>query len=150
MRSKVDPRQIKLLQDSMTRVEKHHPTLGLLYERLLEEGGLAVVPVPEEPDADRIIDRGTLFSPKGSKVVEGVRNSCHANAARLNLGKEGIDIVTGYAMSDDQVWRQHSWGLLKGKVIETTSPRKLYFGYILTPEEARYFCFVNLHLESLR
>lgn len=148
MRPKIDPVQIERLHQRMSEVEAERPELGQLYERLLQEGGLAVAPIREEPDAKKIIQRGRVFSPKGARIVSGDRNRCHGNAARLYLQKRGIEIATGYALSEDEVWRQHSWGVKDGKVIETTAPRELYFGFILTPPEARLFCWVNQYLES--
>jgi len=47
--------------------------------------------------------------------------------------------VTGWALSNDGIWRQHTW-LLKGKaIVETTSPREKYYGFVLTDEEANQF-----------
>ena len=37
-------------------------------------------------------------------------------------------IPTGYALSDDGLWRQHTWGLLRNGVLETTEVRLRYFG----------------------
>jgi hypothetical protein len=38
-------------------------------------------------------------------------------------------IGTGYALSEDGLWRQHSWGLREdGGVVETTSGREMYVG----------------------
>jgi hypothetical protein len=50
-----------------------------------------------------------------------------------------MKITTGWALSDDGLWRQHSW-ILRGKtVIETTETRVRYFGVTLTDAEAEQF-----------
>ena len=55
--------------------------------------------------------------------------------------------MTGYALSDDGLWRQHSWLIAKpGRrwtVIETTCRRLLYYGVVLTEEEARHHADCN-------
>lgn len=54
---------------------------------------------------------------------------CHRNAAALWFAGRAGGIGTGYALSDDGLWREHSWGLgLAGELIETTEPRTAYFG----------------------
>ena len=52
--------------------------------------------------------------------------------------------MTGYALSDDGLWRQHSWGLLTDdRVVETTVARLRYFGAILTDPAAAEFVLAN-------
>ena len=57
--------------------------------------------------------------------------------------EKGYRVCTGYALSDDGMWRQHSWCIDKRprttKIIETTEPRVLYFGYVLNDEETKRF-----------
>jgi hypothetical protein len=56
----------------------------------------------------------------------------------------GTRIVTGYALSSDGLWRQHSWAMAgDGGVVETTEERLLYFGYELTAAEAEIFIELN-------
>jgi hypothetical protein len=57
-------------------------------------------------------------------------------------------IVTGYALSDDGLWRQHSWlhdtaGFRRRHTIETTERRIRYFGVWLDEDEARAFVVGN-------
>jgi hypothetical protein len=54
-------------------------------------------------------------------------NQCHENALVLAINKTA-EWWTGFALSDDRVWRMHSWGFGVGNVIETTERRELYFG----------------------
>jgi hypothetical protein len=61
--------------------------------------------------------------------------------ATLWLESRGrIAIVTGYALSGG-LWRQHSWGLEGGTVIETTVRRTSYYGLELgLPDALRFAC----------
>lgn len=139
----IDPEQIAYLKVRMKQAIRAQPILNYLYGRLLEVGGKAVA-AQFEIDAERILDRGVEMSPRGLKMMVGGKSACHANTARLHeANPEQIQIVTGYAMSSDQVWRQHTWGLLGKKVVETTEKRVKYFGFILTPEETANFCRFN-------
>ena len=67
--------------------------------------------------------------------------SCHYNVAILwKERQQGIvAIATGYALSDDGSWVQHSCGILRDGVLETTEPRSKYFGVVLQGREADLF-----------
>jgi hypothetical protein len=52
---------------------------------------------------------------------------CHENALTLAV-KHLAEWWTGFALSDDGIWRMHSWGFHEGQVIETTEKRTLYYG----------------------
>ena len=55
--------------------------------------------------------------------------------------------MTGYALSDDGMWRQHSWCICDAGeeyiedsiIIETTEKRLAYFGFIMDEEESEEF-----------
>jgi hypothetical protein len=51
--------------------------------------------------------------------------------------KGEVRIATGYTLSADGLWRQHSWGLDAGdgRVLETTERRVRYRGYVLNDVE---------------
>src|SRR5262245_16943905 len=69
---------------------------------------------------------------------------CHSNAAHLWCRSRGkIAIVSGYALSDDGLWCQRSWGLDGESIIETTCERTAYFGYRLTLFECMWFTTYN-------
>ena len=73
--------------------------------------------------------------------------NCRSNSALLWAeNKDHSVIVTGWAMSDDGVWRQHSWvrHLGTGKIYETTEKRLLYYGFDLMPDEAELFYEENV------
>jgi hypothetical protein len=93
------------------------PELKKLLRLLLKfGGGFVVAPPYPDPDLDAIITSG--FVQAGAVVVKKGRVSqCHENIAGIwRLQKYGIvGIGTGYALSDDGLWRQHSWGVLRGR-----------------------------------
>lgn len=121
----------------------------LLKEKLLSLGGNNVKETYEE-DVDKLLSNGILFDGK-SKLVKMRQSNCHTNCAIFyqnyskEHSKEAIKIVTGWALSTDQTWYQHSWlYLTKNKIIiETTLKRIMYFGFILNDEETSEFCFNN-------
>ena len=138
-----DPKWAKWAEKKTRENLKNMPEMRPLQERLLEVGGDWVALQPE-PDLDKILKRGQLFV--GQVVLQKMENSrCHSNCAHLwdSKSKE-YKIVTGWALSDDGIWRQHTW-LLKGKaIVETTSTREKYYGFVFTDEEANQFCWANM------
>jgi hypothetical protein len=100
---------------------------------LLSHGGILVVP-PQAPegDLDELSARATAAGP-ASRFQVGADNACHTNAAVLWIHGDVSAIGTGYALSDDDLWRQHSWGLdADGTIVETTTERRRYVGLRLS------------------
>ncbi len=97
--------------------------------RLLGEGGRLVVPPRDpEPDLDDLLASAVTFAGEHESVA-GKDNDCHANVAALWVWGQVPEIGTGYALSEDGLWRQHSWGLREsGVVVETTYARLRYVG----------------------
>ena len=54
-----------------------------------------------------------------------------------------IGIGTGYALSVDGLWRQHSWGVARDLIIESTEARVKYFGRLLRGADADMFAAAN-------
>jgi hypothetical protein len=108
---------------------------------VLEHGGQHVVP-PRKPDIliEMFTTQATLID---SSVIErrpGEVSDCHRNAAGLWVLGDCPAIGTGYALSEDGLWREHSWGIRDdGTVIETTVQRTAYFGVIFRDADARWF-----------
>ena len=118
------------------------PKLEELRDKILELGGSEVNVTQREPHLDELLERGQVFYGKGSKRCPGEASQCHTNVAALWVhDRKQIRIVTGYALSKDGLWRQHSWALdgRDNKVIETTIPRLLYYGVVLSDGEAEEF-----------
>lgn len=117
--------------------KKHLP----LKKILLEIGGWSVC-IHHEPDLPKILTRGRKF-PGKSRTVRGEDSQCHSNVGNLYENNKNFQICTGYGLTRDGMWRQHSWGLVQNTVIETTEKRIAYFGFVLTEEEAGEFCYWN-------
>lgn len=117
----------------------------VLRDKLLSFGGAeACMPIIEE-DYDNIMNRGQLFYGKGTHFRKGEPCRCHSNACYLWEANKGrCQIATGYALSSDGIWRQHSWVVqpiaTKWRVWETTEPRVAYFGFIMDDDECERFC----------
>ncbi len=117
-----------------------------LKKRLLNLGGEAVILVAAEPDKEPIMTRGcTRINPK-IYMIEGEPNECHSNSAYVwSADRELCSICTGYALSADGIWRQHSWVVSWGgtTLIETTEKRVAYHGFTLNEVEAEEFLALN-------
>mgnify|MGYP006097739905 CR=1 FL=1 len=121
---------------------------------LLEEGGDKVSETFEE-DLEDLIKNGDFYDPSDYdyKVVPMRTSQCHSNSASFyknfisdsNNTEEEIDIVTGWALKDG-IWMQHSWIFLTFDeiIIETTEPRDLYYGFILSYEDVEEFLYNNI------
>lgn len=106
-------------------------------------GGEAAIVAFKDEDKEKIMSRGVFASGKGSLLRRGNEGACHYNAA-MNFKNGSCGIMTGYALSDDGVWRMHSWNIdVDGTLIETTEERSAYFGFVLTPEECEVFLSEN-------
>lgn len=123
------------------------PSQAVLVGPLVAFGGeFALVPSLEE-DLDYLLKRGQLWGATG-KMMPGAPGQCHMNSALLwEANQDKLFLATGYALSDDGLWRPHSWCIHPGKtkpsVIETTVKRELYFGFVMNLEETLRFAFNN-------
>ena len=79
------------------------------------------------------------------KLKQLKSSMCHQNVAAIwKSRKFGIvAVATGYALSEDGLWRQHSWGILRDGVLETTEARVKYFGILLQGSRADHFAEFN-------
>jgi len=73
-----------------------------------------------------IIDDTDVISLDGKRGM--VPGDCHNNVRKLFRAKLIEKVIYGYALSKDGLWRNHSWGLSKGVIIETTAERIAYIG----------------------
>ena len=133
------------LADERRRVE--------LELRLLDLGGfMALLFLPDHQIGD-LLDRGRFFPGSGARSRRGEDSACHANASMQFVLTEGaVHIASGYALSPDGLWRQHSWGVdaEDGRVVETTERRVRYFGFVLNPGESLLFLLGNIRSGCLR
>lgn len=124
-----------------------NPGLETLKKKLLAIGGWAVCLPRLESDLENILKRGRKFAGR-AKMMRGLPCQCHSNSAHLwDNNRDCSYICTGYALSRDGMWRQHSWCALKTlksyRAVETTEARVCYFGYILDPTESEFFLYTN-------
>jgi len=128
------------------RLHEHlqkQPRFGELRTALLRCGGIEVVP-RQEPDLEKLLARGKQMPSGSVSLRSGDPSDCHRNAAALWKKEDGrLAIATGWALSPDGLWRQHSWLCDGPMLIETTEKRDAYFGILLTAEEAGAFWSEN-------
>jgi hypothetical protein len=137
--------QRRFLRRRLREAIEQQPEIRALRKLLLTLGGLELV-APAKPDCDvpGLIKSG--FVMEGSvklKIME--RSSCHQNISRLWGRKRNgiVGIGTGYALSADGLWRQHSWGIARQGIVETTQARVKYFGRLLQGRDAESFAAAN-------
>ncbi|KAJ3049020.1 hypothetical protein HK097_009983 [Rhizophlyctis rosea] len=108
-----------------------------LERQLIKCGGWAVS-MTNSDTLPFIITEGFLLDGEDADLDLGRPCGCHDNAQALHdENPEEIVVMMGYALSEDGMWRGHSWGLRIAdngfRIIETTSERVAYFGHILKP-----------------
>lgn len=138
----IPPEQKQFLDDKNAARIEHDKGLSMLRDMLLEIGGEEVC-LEFEPDLERLLKRGRTWQRTNKiKMMRGEPCHCHSNSAHLwkdNKGK--IAIIVGWGLSDDGIWRQHTfcWRHETQQVVETTTRRIAYFGTMLTEREATRF-----------
>jgi hypothetical protein len=135
-----------LLDRRFRGAAEHQPDLEILRDLLLGLGGIHLVaPQGPDPALPLVIDAGFVMA--GPVVRRTMRRSgCHRNVAEIWAENqlEIVGIGTGYSLSDDGLWRPHSWGLRREGILETTVPRVKYFGVLLQHGDADSFALANL------
>jgi hypothetical protein len=140
-------KQRAFLNDRVQEISRQQPEILALREKLLGIGGAEIVALPLTMGIDPFVPLLEIWG----QVMEGPvtyrrmePSECHVNVARLwgerKKWSRLIGVGTGYALSDDGLWRGHSWGLTKRGIIETTVSRVKYFGLPFIGEGADLFC----------
>lgn len=138
-----DVKQRRLVSELDSLEEQ--PRWAVLKAKLLSLGGDSVSMYMEE-DLERIIKRGIALKGHRARMERGEPCACHSNAAYLwDANRDSVNIMTGYALSKDGCWRQHTWAVMKDlqTPVETTTRRALYFGFVLTADESEVFLTKN-------
>jgi hypothetical protein len=133
--------QREFLDNRLLQLSETQPELLLLKDKLLKIGGCHLVaPTKPEPDLSPLLLEGVVMTGP-VEFEEMARNSCHWNSAHLWTSRRNsiVGIGTGYALSEDGLWRQHSWALTSIGILETTEPRHTYFGLRLEGHAADQF-----------
>jgi len=141
----MDAERKEFLANRLREAVTKQPELEHLSALLLRLGGdFLVAPRKRDPDIPALLERGFLtFGPIKMHLMD--RSSCHQNVAAIWRNREHgiVAIATGYALSEDGLWRQHSWGIARDGLIETTEERLKYFGIVLEAEAANDFATAN-------
>ena len=139
--------QRAFLNDRVQEVRRQQPEILTLRAKLLGIGGAEIVALPLTMGIDPFVPLLEIWGQVVERPVTYRRmepSQCHLNVARLweerKKGSRLIGVGTGYALSDDGLWRGHSWGLNKRGIIETTVSRVKYFGLPLVGKGADWFC----------
>lgn len=119
-----------------------------LRDLLLSFGGSQVCMPGYDEDAARIIERGQLWYGDRIHMMKGRPSQCHRNSSYCwEANQDKTVLCTGYALSEDGMWRCHSWLVelrpRRNRIVETTEPRIAYFGFGMTTEEAWDFYYDN-------
>lgn len=137
-------------ENPKTEKEKAEMTgLLTLHDKLLSFGGEEVLMPSIEEDLEAILERGQFFHGDHVHMMPGEPSQCHHNASRMWDANRGrCQIATGYALSEDGLWRQHSWVVqpltLSWRVWETTEKRIAYFGVVFNDDECEEFLYSNV------
>jgi hypothetical protein len=138
--------QKRFLDRRFREAAELQPDLEILMKRLLRVGGLHLVaPTTLDAGLPLLIESGFVMA--GPIMQRAMTKSrCHRNVAEMWAAKrhELIGIGTGYSLSDDGLWREHSWGLRRAGLLETTVVRVKYFGVMLQHGAADSFALANL------
>lgn len=127
---------------------KYYPKEQPLFRRLEALVSTSLAVPRDEPDLDAIMDHGQFVD--APIVLFPMRASgCHENTSCLySCAPDRVQLQTGWALSEDGLWRQHSWGYdtLTHRIIETVSPRVTYYGITFPPDQAAHFADQNMPL----
>ena len=100
--------------------------------RCLSFGGEAVCMHEEDPDIMGIFTKGVFIYGDNATLTQMRTNNCHENVlVLLESNPRRYAPMTGYALSEDGVWRSHSWlvDIRTDALVETTKRRTAYFGF---------------------
>lgn len=129
------------LSKRLREFSKSQPELRELRRILLKLGGEELIPPPDhDPVTNFLIDYGIVFA--GPVVLKQSRHRPEERTlGRIwNRHLHGIvGIGLGYALDDDGLWREHSFGILREGILETMAPKRKYFGLLLIGEAADGF-----------
>ena len=142
----MDREQERILDRRFREAARQQPDLKVLRRLLLGLGGTHLV-APPSPDGTLPLLINAGFVMAGPVVQRTMKKSdCHRNVAEIWAKRQDelVGIGTGYSLSDDGLWREHSWGVRREGILETTVSRVKYFGVLLQHGDADSFAVANL------
>lgn len=137
-----DVSRVEFLKERLSEDISEIPRFSELNEALNRfESNTIVLPMfNSKEEIDNILDKGILYDNNEIIVIKMQRSKCHDNVEDFcdnieNFGmslNDSFKIINGFGLSNDGLWRFHSWILKNGEIIiETTEPRLLYYGCII-------------------
>jgi hypothetical protein len=146
IQSALPPTQAEHLARLIASAVREQPRMEELRGELLRIGGSEVCFADYEPDLEKILERGTVWKGYRARMMRGLPCQCHRNSALCwDANRDALRIATGYGLSRDGLWRQHTWCVTVNEqvVIETTTKRTHYCGFVMTVEECEAFLDAN-------
>lgn len=145
---KADRKESSTLEDMKEMYPSMDNHFFDLRQKLLAFAGEAVCFPPYKEDLDSILSYGQFWVGSNAKLMRGEPSQCHANSANLwEQNKEATRICTGYALSEDGMWRQHSWLVWhkarSNQIVETTVKRIAYYGFVMPYDMCQQFADEN-------
>jgi len=129
------------LRHNELRLQEHirlNSDWARLAGRLKSIGG-SVVCASFEEDMDLILSKGRTWVSPGCRIImrRGEPRNCHQNVLGLWEANRHFEVVTGYALSADGIWRSHSWCFEPDayRIVETTTKRAAYHGAPLSQKQ---------------
>jgi hypothetical protein len=128
------------------RALKHYPELHKELEGLLKGGEYQPRNTERcylETEVRKIIKAGRMFDVPKVRIFNSTKNTvmlpnrCFDNVSRICDNYQSYKCYEGFALGgagdpNDKIWRPHSWAVdKKGVIVETTTPRKKYFGHVV-------------------
>jgi hypothetical protein len=95
-------------------------------------------------EARRLLTEGIIipYEPQRVRIQPMQSRECHRNSGDLAAENPDFHVMTGLGMGDPfaqprwDVWRVHTWVVTSaGIIIETTTPRQLYAGFLVSPDK---------------
>jgi hypothetical protein len=107
-----------------------------LKKKILTGGGDAVIFLGDTfiEEYKELEEKGFFKEGDGAIKVSGIAGKCHDNVEPYLRKNKELWHMYGFALSDDGVWREHSWLMhgTKEYILETTELRTKYYGIRLT------------------
>lgn len=101
---------------------------------LLVDGEQLVAPPTVTSDVPFLVESGFVMDyPVTERIMQP--HMCHLNSVELFAMGKATGFGTGFALTEDGLWWQHSWALERqqdgtNRIIETTGKRERYFGIL--------------------
>lgn len=129
LNSKPDAERMSWLKSQSWWTEKHTRANEYLSDIIPGTHLVAHPSDKEEIEGFFKSDQANIHIPQPNevKLIKLMDSECHNNSRALLFLGVATEMRSGYALSDDGLWRHHSWAIDKdGKIIETTIKRLAY------------------------